>query len=56
MHGKIEPEWVDAKPPIKKTFRIPDHEEINREDLEKLDAEEVTDAEDENEGQRPAMA
>jgi len=56
MHGKIEPEWVDAKPPIKKTFRIPDHEEINREDLEKLDAEEVTDAEDEKEGPKPAMA
>ena len=54
MHGKIEPEWLDAKPPIKKTFRIPEHEEINKEDLEKMDVKD--DDDDDDEELKPATA
>ena len=46
MHGKIEPHWLEAKPPINKTFRIPDHVEIHEEDLEKMDAKDLTDEEE----------
>jgi len=41
MHGKIEPAWLDKRPPVKKTFRIPEHEEVKAEDLEKMKVEET---------------
>jgi len=35
MHGKIEPDWLQSKPPITKTFRLPAFEEIKLDDLER---------------------
>ena len=49
MHGKIEPEWLDAKPPVRRTFRVPEHEEIKMSDLEKMDSKDLV-GDDEGEG------
>lgn len=46
MHGKIEPDFCEAKPPVHKTFRVPEHEEISEEDIEKMAAEDVVDKEE----------
>jgi len=51
MHGKLEPDWMDAKPPMKRTFRMPEHEEIKAEDLEKLDARDLADEDEEEKGE-----
>jgi len=49
MHGKIEPEWLDAKPPVRRTFRVPEHEEIKMSDLEKMDSKDLV-GDEEGEG------
>jgi len=41
MHGKIEPDFCEAKPPVHKTFRVPEHEEISEADIEKMAAKDV---------------
>merc|ERR1739838_1281255 len=47
MHGKIEPDFCEAKPPVHKTFRVPEHEEISEKDIEKMAAQDVVDKEEE---------
>ena len=49
MHGKIEPDFCEAKPPVHKTFRVPEHEEISEKDIEKMAAQDVADKEEEEE-------
>jgi len=61
MHGKIEPDFCEAKPPVHKTFRVPEHEEINEADIEKMAAEDVVgegeeDEETEEDDKRKALA
>jgi len=59
MHGKLEPAWLDARPPVKRTFRMPEHEEIKAEDLEKMEAEDLAgeeEGEDEGEAKKLAAA
>jgi len=60
MHGKIEPDWAQAKPPVRKTFRMPQFEEITEDDFIKTTEEvkkrkgsEVKDASAEEAGTDP---
>ena len=59
LHGKLEPEWLETRAPVKRTFRVPEHEEIQAEDLQKMEVEDMgteEEGEDDGEGRKLVTA